>query len=40
MDDHNEPLAVVLYLLNVVWMSAYKTTRLHKISTEILWKSV
>jgi hypothetical protein len=32
-----------LYLLNIVWISVYKTTRLHKITqinTEILWKSV
>ncbi len=26
--------------LSIVWTSAYKTTRLHKINTEILWKSV
>jgi hypothetical protein len=25
-----------MYLLNIVWISAYKTTRLHKIDTEIL----
>ena len=27
-------------LLDIVWMYAYKTTRLHEINTEILWKSV
>ena len=26
------------YLHNIVWISAYKTTRVHKINTEILWR--
>ncbi len=33
--SHNH---VFLYLLNIVWISACKTTRLHKINTEILWR--
>ena len=24
--------------MSIVWISAYKTTRLHKINTEILWR--
>ena len=31
-------LITISNMLNIVWMSAYKTTRLHKINTEVLWK--